>query len=106
MNLKMKLNLNNFEWWRNNRSIVTLAIFLALIASYVRAPSVKNFRINDICGRLSADLITGEQAAKLLKLGNKRIDGPEGERSRITNYYYHAKYYCQGYKKGAIGLGY
>ena len=105
MGLKNKLNLNSYEWWRNHRRFVTLGIFLAVFASYVRGPSVRNFEVNDICGRLSADLISGEQAAKALKLGNKRIDGLEGEKTRITNYYYHAKYYCQGYAKGKVGLG-
>ena len=38
--------------------------------------------------------------------GNTRIDGPYGEKAKINNYYYHAKYYCQGYTKGNIGLGY
>ena len=106
IDFKKKLNLNSYEWWRNHRRFVTLGLFLAISASYVRGPSAKNFKVNDICGRLSADLITGEQAAKKLKLGNKRIDGLEGEKAEITNHYYHAKYYCQGYKKGNVGLGY
>ncbi len=69
-------------------------------------PSAKDFKVNDICGRLSADLITGEKAARELKLGKKRINGLEGEKADITNHYYHAKYYCQGYTKGNVGLGY
>tara|TARA_Y100001968_G_C19333598_1_gene705593 strand:- start:668 stop:991 length:324 start_codon:yes stop_codon:yes gene_type:complete len=106
INLKKTLNLNSYEWWRNHRRFVTLGLFLALFAGYVRGPSAKNFRINDTCGRLSSDLITGEEAARKLKLGKKRIDGFEGEKTEITNYYYHAKYYCQGYTKGNVGLGY
>jgi hypothetical protein len=51
-------------------------------------------------------LITGEEAARGLKLGKQRIDGLEGEKADITNHYYHAKYYCQGYTKGNVGLGY
>ena len=66
----------------------------------------EDFKVNDICGRLSADLITGEKAARELKLGKKRINGLEVEKADITNHYYHAKYYCQGYTKGNVGLGY
>ena len=106
MNLKKKLNLNSYEWWRNHRRIITLGIFLGLFAGYVREPSARNFKVHDICGRLSADLISGEEAARELELGKIKIDGLEGEKAQITNHYYHAKYYCQGYTKGNIGLGY
>tara|TARA_B100000579_G_scaffold422146_1_gene423797 strand:- start:531 stop:851 length:321 start_codon:yes stop_codon:yes gene_type:complete len=106
MELKKKLNLNSYEWWRNHRRFVTLGIFLALFAGYLRSTTVRDLKVKDICGRLSADLISGESAAKALKLGKTRIDGLQGERAKITNYYYHAKYYCQGYTKGNIGLGY
>ena len=106
MDFKKRLNLNSYEWWRNHRRFITLGIFLAIFSGYVRGPSAKDFKVNDICGRLSADLITGEKASKELRLGKKRIDGAEGEEAKITNFYYHAKYYCQGYKTGAIGLGY
>tara|TARA_B100000579_G_C22476145_1_gene685713 strand:+ start:42 stop:356 length:315 start_codon:yes stop_codon:yes gene_type:complete len=104
MHLQKILNLNSYKWWRNHRRFVTLGLFLALFASYIRGPSARNFKINDICGRLSADLITGEDAARELKLGKKRIDGLQGEKAEITNHYYHAKYYCQGYIKGNVGL--
>ena len=104
MDLKKMLNLNSYEWWRNHRRVVTLGLFLTLFAGYVRGPSAKDFKVNDICGRLSADLITGEEASRELKLGKKRIDGIDGEKTKITNYYYHAKYYCQGYKQGILGL--
>ena len=106
IDLKKQLNLNSYEWWRNHRRIVTLGIFLALFAGYIRNPLSRDFKVNDICGRLSADLISGEKAARELRLGNTKIDGLQGEKSKITNYYYHAKYYCQGYVKGNVGLGY
>ncbi len=106
MELKKKLNLNNYEWWRYHRRLVTLGIFLAIFASYLRDPLVKDFKVNDVCGRLSADLISGEDAARKLKLGDLRIEGVEEEKTKITNYYYHAKYYCQGYSNGNVGLGY
>ena len=104
--LKKKLNLNSYEWWRNHRRFVTLGIFLALFAGYVRGPSANDFKVNDICGRLSADLISGKKAARELKLGKTKINGLEGETAKISNHYYHAKYYCQGYTKGNVGLGY
>ena len=106
MDLKNRLNLNSYEWWRNHRRFVTLGLFLAIFAGYVRGPSAKDFKVNDICGRLSAELISGKEAAKELKLGNRIIDGLDGEKAKITNHYYHAKYYCQGYTKGNVGLGY
>ena len=104
--LKKKLNLNSYEWWRNHRRFVTLGLFLTIFAAYVRGPSARDFKVNDICGRLNADLITGKEASKKLKLGSSKIVGPEEDKSEITNHYYHAKYYCQGYTKGHVGLGY
>ena len=106
IDLKKKLNLNSYEWWRNHRRFVTLGLFLAFFAAYVRGPSARDFKVKDICGRLNADLITGIEASRKLKLGNKKIDGPEENKSEITNHYYHAKYYCKGYTKGNVGLGY
>tara|TARA_Y100001968_G_C18801080_1_gene455676 strand:+ start:106 stop:426 length:321 start_codon:yes stop_codon:yes gene_type:complete len=106
MDFNKKLNLNNYEWWRNHRRVVTLGIFLALFAAYLRAPSAKDFKVKDICGRLSADLVSGEKAARELKLGKKRIEGPDRPKTKISNYYMHSKYYCQGYTKGNIGLEY
>ena len=106
MDWKKHLNLNTYEWWRNHRRFITLGIFLALSAGYVRAPLAKDFKVKDICGRLSADLISGKEAAKKLYLGDTKIDGLDGQKTIITNHYYHAKYYCQGYLKGNVGLGY
>ena len=68
---------------------------MALFAVYVRAPSSKDFKVYDICGRLSADLITGKEAARGLKLEKKKkkkIDGLEEEKANISNHSYHAKY--------------
>ncbi len=106
MDIKEKFNLNSYEWWRNHRRVVTVGIFLAIFAGYVRGPSARDFMVNDVCGRLAADLITGEKAARKLRLGNNRIDNIDGKKAQIINHYYHAKHYCQGYTKGNIGLGY
>ena len=106
IDVKKRLNLNSYEWWRNHRRIVTLGIFMAFFAGYIRGPLARDFKVNDICGRLSADLISGEKAARELRLGKARIDGLEGKKTKITNHYYHAKYYCLGYTKGNVGLGF
>ena len=106
MDWKKKLDLNSYEWWRNHRRFVTLGIFLVLYAGYVRGPSAKDFKIKNTCGRLSADLITGKEASNALDLGKTRIETAIGDKTKITNHYYHSKYYCQGYIKGNVGLEY
>ena len=88
LNLKKKLNLNSYQWWRNHRRFVTLAAFLALFAVYVRNPSANDYRVRDTCGKLnSGSLITTEKALKKLKL------------SKVSNFEDRsfAKYYCEGY---------
>ena len=69
LNPKKLLNLNSYEWWRNHRRFVTLGIFLALFAAYIRTPSANDFKVRDTCGRLQSSYqITGEEAMKRLKL--------------------------------------
>ena len=88
LNLKKKLNLNSYQWWRNHRRFVTLAAFLALFAVYVRNPSANDFKVRDTCGKLNSSFqITGEEALKKLKL------------NKLTNYDDRslANYYCDGY---------
>ena len=88
LNLKGKLNLNSYQWWRNHRRFVTLAAFLALFAVYVRNPSANDFKVRDTCGKLNSSFqITGEEALKKLKL------------SKLSNYDDRslANYYCDGY---------
>ena len=88
LNLKKKLNLNSYEWWRNHRRFVTLAAFLALFAVYVRNPSANDFKVRDTCGKLNSSFqITGEEALKKLKL------------IKLSNYDDRslANYYCDGY---------
>ena len=88
LNLKKFLNLNSYEWWRNHRRIVTLAIFLALFGFYVRMPSSNDFKVRDTCGKLNSNYqITGEEALKKLKL------------SKVSNYDSRtiSNYYCAGF---------
>ena len=77
---------------KKHRRFITLGIFLAIIACYVGGPSAKDFKVNDIWGRLSADLVTREEEARELKVGKIEIDGLEGGKADINNHYYHAKY--------------
>ena len=71
MDLKKALNLNTYEWWRNHRRFVTLGIFLALFAGYVRGPSAKDFNIKDTCSKYFASIINQEEAARRLGLKEK-----------------------------------
>ena len=88
INLKKTFNLNSYEWWRNHRRFVTLGIFLAIFAFYVRTPSSNDFKVRDTCGRLNSSYqITGEEAMEKLKLTQlKDFDNRET-----------ANYYCERY---------
>tara|TARA_Y100001968_G_C19246481_1_gene662150 strand:+ start:209 stop:475 length:267 start_codon:yes stop_codon:yes gene_type:complete len=88
MDLKKTLNLNSYEWWRNHRRFVTLGIFLALFAGYVRGPAAKDYKVRDLCGRLEAANFTEQQFKKA-----KRQLGLENslETSDFASY-------CSGYK--------
>ena len=84
MNFKKALNLNSYEWWRAHRRFVTLGIFLALFAAYVRTPSANEFKVRDTCGRLNSNYqITGEEAIKKLNL--KAVK--DYDNRTIANYY-------------------
>ncbi len=84
MGLKKLIHLNNYEWWRNHRSIVTFGIFLALFAGYIRTPYANDFQVRDTCGRLNSNYqITGDEAIKRLNL--KSV--PDYDNRSIANYY-------------------
>ena len=84
LNPKKLLNLNSYEWWRNHRRFVTLGIFLALFAAYIRTPSANDFKVRDTCGRLQSSYqITGDEAIKKLNL--KSVEGYDNR--SIANYY-------------------
>ena len=84
MGLKKALNLNSYEWWRNHRRFVTLGIFLALFAGYVRGPSANDFNVRDTCGRLNSNYqITGEEAIRKLNLKSVQ----DYDNRSIANYY-------------------
>ena len=84
INLKKILNLNSYEWWRNHRRFITLGLFIAIFASYVRAPSSNDFKVRDICGKLKSSFqITGDEAMKKLKLNQLK----DFNNREIANYY-------------------
>ena len=69
MDFKQLLNLNSYDFWRNHRRFITIGIFLALFAGYVRTPSANEFNVRDTCGRLQSSYqITSQEAMKRLKL--------------------------------------
>ena len=47
---KKVFNLNSYEWWRNHRRIVTLALLLFAFGYYVRYPSSEELRNKKLCG--------------------------------------------------------
>ena len=84
MDFKRLLNLNTYQWWRNHRRFITLGIFLALFAGYVRTPSANEFNVRDTCGRLQSSYqITSLEAMERLKL--KSIQGYD-KRSIANDY--------------------
>ena len=87
-NLKKTFNLNSYEWWRNHRRFVTLGIFLAIFAVYIRTPSANDFKVRDTCGKLNSSYqITGKEAMDELNLEQlKDFD------NRTT-----ANFYCERY---------
>tara|TARA_Y100001968_G_scaffold274973_1_gene268463 strand:+ start:465 stop:725 length:261 start_codon:yes stop_codon:yes gene_type:complete len=75
MNSRKILNLNSYEWWRNHRRFVTIGIFLALFAGYVRGPSARDFKIRETCAKVNVANGNEIEAKRALKLiGLKNID--------------------------------
>ena len=66
-----KLNLNNYQWWKNHRRVLTFALLIFLFTSYSRAPQLKLFNAKDICGKWWMGQIEKEFAYRSLKLEEK-----------------------------------
>ena len=66
-----KLNLNNYQWWRNHRRVVTFSLLFFLLTSYSRAPQSKLFNAKDICGKWWMGQIEKGNAYRKLKLEEK-----------------------------------
>ena len=71
--MKMKLpnfsNLNNYEWWRNHRKVITYGGFVFLLCLYIR-PIVRESYNRNICALVLTDMnqITRKEAAEKLRL--------------------------------------
>jgi len=80
---------NNFyKWWKNHRRVVTFALFLSIVAFYIRTPFDKDAKVKDTCAKLNSSYqITGDEAMKKLNL------------KEIKNYNNReiANYYCERY---------
>ena len=73
MDWKKILNLNSYEWWRNHRRFITLGIFLALFAGYIREPAAKDFKIRETCSKVNINNgseIETTEAVKIIGLKN------------------------------------
>ena len=93
MDLKKLLNLNSYEWWRNHRRFVTLGVFIALAAGYIRAPIAKEFNLKDTCLRYKAFMITEAAAGRKLNVTARTSHGlPNANQLR-----YNLDAYCSGY---------
>ena len=66
-----KLNLNNYQWWKNHRRVLTFSLLIFLFTSYSRAPQLKLFNAKDICGKWWMGQIEKEFAYRSLKLEEK-----------------------------------
>ena len=77
-----------YQWWKNHRTVVTLALFISIFSFYLRTPFDKEAKIKDTCAKLNSNYqITGDEAMKKLNL------------NQIKNYNNRelANYYCERY---------
>ena len=77
-----------YQWWKNHRRLVTVSLFLAIFAFYLRSPLDKEEKVKDTCAKLNSSFqITGDEAMKKLNL------------NEIKNYNNRelANYYCERY---------
>ena len=57
------------QWWKNDRRLVTIVLFLSIFAFYIRAPFGKEVKVRDTCAKLNSSYqITGDEAMKKLNL--------------------------------------
>ena len=81
---KQFLNLNSYQWWKNHRRFVTIGLFLAFFAFYIRSPFEKELKVKDVCAKLNSSYqITGDEALKKLNL--KEIKNYNNR--ELANYY-------------------
>ena len=77
-----------YQWWKNHRRVITLSLFLSMLAFYIRTPFDNEAKVKDTCAKLNSSYqITGYEAIKKLNL------------KEIKNYNNRelANYYCERY---------
>tara|TARA_B100001029_G_scaffold174975_1_gene175782 strand:+ start:142 stop:402 length:261 start_codon:yes stop_codon:yes gene_type:complete len=77
-----------FQFWKNQRQLITIGLFLSIFAFYIRSPFEKEAKVRDTCAKLNSSYqITGDEAMKKLNL------------KAIKNYNNRelANYYCERY---------
>ena len=77
-----------FQFWKNNRQLITIGLFLSIFAFYIKSPFEKEAKVRDTCAKLNSSYqITGDEAMKKLNL------------KAIKNYNNRelANYYCERY---------
>ncbi len=77
-----------YQFWKNNRQLIIIGLFLTVFAVYLRTPFQKESKVRDTCARLNSSYqITGDEAIKKLNL------------KTIKNYNNRelANYYCDRY---------
>ena len=85
MNLrKDALNLNSYEWWRNHRRVVTIALFIGIATFFIVEPHRRNYIVKDTCGKLNSSYqITGNEALKKLRLKEVK----DFDNRKLANFY-------------------
>lgn len=77
-----------YQFWKNNRQLIIIGLFLTVFAVYLRTPFQKESKVRDTCAKLNSSYqITGDEAMKNLNL------------KEIKNYSNRelANYYCERY---------
>ena len=58
-----------YQWWKDHRRVVTLGLFLSIVAFFLRTPFDKETKVKDTCAKLNSSYqITGDEAIKKLNL--------------------------------------
>ena len=73
-----------FQFWKNQRQLITIGLFLSIFAFYIRSPFEKEAKVRDTCAKLNSSYqITGDEAMKKLNLKEiKKYNNRE-----LANYY-------------------
>ena len=73
-----------YQWWKDHRKLVTLILYLSVLAVYIRTPFQKESEVRDTCAKLNSSYqITGDEAIKKLNL--KAIK--DYNKRELANYY-------------------